>query len=184
MEIKGTAVKSIKDYVYNTFPNQYNEWFSSLSGNSQETLNNVLTSGWYSLKDAAIEPTQKIGKLFFNGDIKKGAFECGKYSADVALHGVYKLYVKFSSPKHIIDRASRILPAYYNPSKMNVIEKESNAVKLSVSDCQGIDETIEYRIAGWMQKALEISGCKNVEVSVDESFTDNKTETIFTSKWS
>ncbi len=183
MEIKGTAVKSIKDFVFKTFPDKYADWYNSLSISAKEVLNTAYTSGWYPLKDAAIEPTQRIGELFYNGDIKKGALECGKFSADAALHGVYKLYVKFSSPLHIIDRASRILPAYYQPSKLEVVEKNKTSVRLSMTDCEGIDEVIEYRIAGWMEKALEISGCKNVRVIVPQSVNTNKKETIFECHW-
>jgi hypothetical protein len=183
MEIKGTAVKSIRDFVLRNYPDQLDEWFNSLSKASQEVFNNALTNGWYPLQEGVVEPTEKIGKLFFNGDTKKGAFECGRYSANIALNGIYKLYVKFSSPAHVVDRGSRILPAYYKPSVITQLVREKNFVKFKMDECEGIDEVIEYRIAGWMYQALEISGCDTKEIKVSESIKTHG-RTIFDCSWS
>jgi hypothetical protein len=183
MEIKGTAVKSIEDFVKKKYKDRYQEWFSSLSERSQDIFNNALTSGWYPLKEGLVEPTKKIGELFFNGDTNKGAYECGKHSAYVALNGVYKLYVRFSSPSHVVDRGSRILPAYYKPSVIKQLERTDKSVKFQMSESDGMDEIIEHRIAGWMYKALEISGCKTMEIKILESFKTNG-QTIFDCSWS
>lgn len=182
MDIKGTAVKSINDFVLANFSDRYQEWFDSLSQRSREIFHSALTNGWYPIKDAVVEPTQKIAELFYDGDIKKSAFECGKYSAHVALHGVYKLYVRFSSPSHVVDRGSRILPAYYKPITITQLERTKNFVKFNIVDGTGIDEVIEYRIAGWMYKALEISGCKTMDVNVSESIKTHG-RTIFDASW-
>ena len=67
MEIKGTAVKSIKDFVRDNYPDRYDEWFKSLSKESQFVLNTMLSNGWYPVKEGVIEPTQRIGEMFFDG---------------------------------------------------------------------------------------------------------------------
>ena len=182
MEIKGTAVKSIRDFVYNNYKDQYSVWYESLSAKAQDIISNSITNQWYPLQEGVVEPTQKIGALFFNGDTTKAAFESGKYSAEIALHGVYKLYVRFSSPGHVVDRGSRILPAYYNPSKIVQIRRENQLVRYEMTECEGIDEVVEYRIAGWMYKALEISGCKTYDVQIQESIKTHG-RTIFEAIW-
>lgn len=184
MEIKGTAVKSIIDYVKKNHPNQIADWYNSLNDEAKNIINSVVTSGWYSMKDGAIEPTKKIGTVFFDSDFKKAAIESGRYSAEAALHGVYKLYVKFSSPGHIISRASRILPAYYRPSKMEIADKTSNSVKVLMTDFIEPSDIIEYRIYGWIERALEISGCKGIDVSIVESMTKGDSRTVFLCSWS
>lgn len=184
MEIKGTAVKSILDFVQKKYPDRVPDWFNALSEPAKNTISSVVTSGWYPIQDGAIEPTKKIGTLFYNNDSKMAAIECGRYSAEVALHGVYKLYVKFSSPGHIIERASRILPAYYRPATMEVIDRTQKSVKLIMSDIEEPSDIIEYRILGWIEKALEISGCKDIHVSIPDSMTKGNTETVFLCAWS
>ncbi|MFP4061147.1 MAG: hypothetical protein ACOCXD_00450 [Bacteroidota bacterium] len=183
MEIKGTAVRSIGEYVKNNYPDRYQEWFSSLTPESQKIISSVITAGWYPVKDAAVIPTQTIGKVFFGGDIKKAAWMSGRYSAESALTGIYKLYVKFSTPMHIIDRAGRIFQAYYQPSEIETANKIKNGVNLRITKFPEPDKTIDYRIAGWIEKALEISGCQNVKVQVIKSLTKGDPVTEFEMKW-
>ena len=183
MEIKGTAVKSIPEYVKQKHTSEYANWVKALPEKSQQVLSSVTAVGWYPIKDAAIIPSEKVSELFFNNDHKKGGWELGRFSADIALHGVYKLYVKFSSPGHIISRASRIFSAYYSPSKMEATDRLSNSVHLVMTEFDMPSEVIEYRIAGWMERALEISGCKGVEVNIIESFTKRDKRTIFKCSW-
>ena len=42
------------------------------------------------------------------------------------------------------------------------------------------EKVIEYRIAGWIEKALEISGCKDISVEITKSMTQNDALTEFT----
>ncbi len=183
MEIKGTAIKSIIGYVQNNHSEKFPDWFNSLSDESKNVVNSVVTSGWYEMKHGAVEPTQKIGALLFNNDFNKAAVESGRYSAELALHGIYKLYVKVSKPGHIIERASRILPAYYRPSHMETAERTSNSVKLVMSDFDEPTDIVEYRIIGWIEMALEISGCKEVNVEIIESMTKGSQKTVFLCSW-
>ncbi len=183
MEIKGTAVKSIPEYVKQKHPNEYVSWIRSLPEDSSQIMNSVTSVGWYPLKTAAIVPSAKVGEMFFNNDLKKGAWELGRFSADIALHGIYKLYVKFSSPGHIINRASRIFSAYYSPSKMEAADRLTNSVKLIMTQFDMPSDVIEYRIAGWIERALEISGCKGADIEVIESFTRGDAKTVFQCKW-
>ncbi len=185
MEIKGTAVKSIKDFVLKNYPNRYNEWFDSLPATSREIMiESIISANWYSLNDAAIEPTKKIGEIFFENNLRKGAWECGRFSAETALTGIYKIYVKFSSPNHIIQRASRILPAYYSSSEIEVTESGDKYVNLKMFNIEKPTVIIEYRIAGWMERALEISGCENVKIEIPKSLTRGDQFTTFNCSWS
>ncbi len=183
MEIKGTAIKSIIGYVEKNHPAKFPDWFNSLTDESKNAINTVVTSGWYGMNEGAVEPTKKIGALLFNNDFKKAAIESGRYSAEIALHGVYKLYVKISKPGHIIERASRILPAYYRPSHMETSERTTNSVKLIMSDFDEPSDIIEFRIIGWIEKALEISGCREVDVQIIESMSKGSEKTVFLCAW-
>jgi hypothetical protein len=185
MEVKGTAAKSIPDFVGRKYKDRYFEWLNALPEKSRKIMMDGLkTNLWYPIEDAAIMPTQMIGEVFYGGDIQKGAWECGKYSAEVALKGIYKVYVKLSKPEHIIDRASRIFSAYYQPSEMSVSDKGKNFVQLSVTKFPTPSVVIDYRIAGWMQTAMEISGCNDVKVEITKSLAKGGRETTFHVSWS
>jgi hypothetical protein len=183
MEIKGTAVKSIPEFVRQKYPDEYVNWVKALTPKSQEIMDSASTSSWYSLKDAAIDPSKKVAEMFFNNDIKKGAWDLGRFSAEVALNGIYKIYVKLSSPAHIVSRGSRVFAAYYTPSKMEVVKLRENMVNVILTDFNPPSDIIEYRIAGWMERALEISGCKAVQIKIEKSLTKGDSSTIFQCSW-
>lgn len=183
MKIKGTAVKSIPAFVKKNFPDKYEQWLESLPEESKFLFSNgITTSHWYLLDDAAITPTSQIGKVFYN-DPKKGAWESGRYSAEEALNGIYKLYVKFSSPGHIIERAGRVFSAYYEGSVMTAKNKKAKSVDIEISVFDNPHEVIEYRIAGWMEKALEISGCKALKIDIKSSMAKGDSSTLYNITW-
>ncbi|MCG8697332.1 MAG: hypothetical protein MI922_04705 [Bacteroidales bacterium] len=175
MEIKGTAVIAIRDYVRNNHSEHYSKWVNSLELESKKIFDGVIDStGWYPLEYGAVDPTLKMSELFFGGDFKKGAWEAGRYSAMKALTGIYKIFVKASSPGYIVSRATRIFATYYQPSKMTIVERKDKLVVLEISEMDTCHDVVKYRIGGWIQNAIEISGAKEVNVFFEEEVIDNK----------
>lgn len=143
-----------------------------LPENSRDIYVNAIDSSkWYPLDLGGIIPTRKIADLFYQGDYKNGSWLSGNYSAEKALTGIYKIFVKASTPSYIVERASRVFSTYYRPCEMKVIAKLENKVLLQITEMKNSDEVIEYRIAGWIQKALEISGANNVHIAFPKSIT-------------
>ena len=167
MEVKGTAVLAIKEYVKNNFPTEFKNWVDSLNPASKDIFaGSIDSTKWYGVKEGALEPTLKMSNLFFNGDALKGAWESGRYSAQKALTGIYKIFVKASSPSYIIQRASRVFSTYYQPCEMKVLNSTSNGCLVEISNMDNCYDVIDNRIAGWIEKALEISGAKEIKVKL------------------
>ncbi|HBH47027.1 MAG TPA: hypothetical protein DDX98_00205 [Bacteroidales bacterium] len=166
MEVKGTAVIAIRDFVKRNYPDQFTDWLNELSDDAKAIYGNTIDSTqWYPVECGAKEPTEKIGKMFFNGDIKEGAMEAGRYSAEKALTGIYKIFVKAANPQYIIKRASRVFATYYRPCEIQVVDVPKNGVVVEMTKVTERYEAIERRILGWMYMALEISGCQGVNIT-------------------
>jgi hypothetical protein len=184
MNVKGVAVKSIQDFVKNNFYEHYQEWLNAMPETSRALMSKpIFASEWYPVKDAAVEPTKAMATLFYKGDTQKAGWESGRYSAEVALGGIYKIFVKMATPKFIIERASKILPAYYDPSEVTVRENGPKHCIISISRLPGSDSVIESRIGGWIQKAFEVTGCKNVQINTLQSLAQGANETIMKIVW-
>jgi hypothetical protein len=184
MEIKGTAITAIRDYVKLNFPDKLPEWLNRLPETSKNIYSGVIDSSrWYPLEEGGIIPTRHTAELFFKGNYEKAAWEGGRYSAEKGLSGIYKIFVKASSPAYIIQRASRVFATYYQPCRMEVVEKTENSVVLDISDMTQSDIVVEYRIAGWIEKALEISGAKNVKIAFPKSMVNGDDVTRFSITW-
>jgi hypothetical protein len=183
MEIKGSAVKTIPEFIRKFHPEKYSDWMELLPESSRQIFaGSVMPSNWYSLQDAAIVPTEALGKLIFD-DAEKGAWQCGRYSAESALTGIYKFFIKAATPFFIIERAGRIFSTYYQPTVMEVVEKGNDYVILHITLFDEPSSLIEGRIAGWIEKAMEIHGVSFVTVDIKKSLAKGDPLTEIFVKW-
>jgi hypothetical protein len=184
MEVKGTAVATIPLFVKQQHgDNAFRQWLDTLTPEARDTLgDSVLPSVWYPMREILVEPTRAICDLFYDGD-NVGAVELGRFSAKVGLSGVYRLFVRISSPEFIIARASQILPTYYRPSSMIVAEKGPGYAVIRVTEFPEPDTLVEHRIMGWMKHALQICGVKSEEIRIAESLTEGAPHTEFHVNW-
>ena len=184
MKVKGTILLSIKNYVKENFPNRFQEWVKKLPSESQKLYQrSILTTEWYDYQHGLIKPSEILATLFFNDDIKKSAWEIGRYSAEIGLKGIYKVFVLIATPQFIMKRGSKILTSFYHPSALDTGEKRENGVDIFVTEFSEPSEIAEYRIAGWMERALEICGVKNITIDINESLLAGADRTAYIINW-
>ncbi|MBN2213224.1 MAG: hypothetical protein JW723_03180 [Bacteroidales bacterium] len=179
MNVKGTALTTTRDFVKTNFPEKFNEFIESLPPVTKSYYTSTLdATKWYPLKEGYLIPIKMVIDLCFKGDIPKGADAIGRFSADVALKGFYKVFLLIASPGFMIKRASKIFSTFYDPSEINVIEQDSNHATLRIIQFDEIDSALEYRIAGWIVRALELANCREPHyefgkrLSKGDEFTD------------
>lgn len=184
MEVKGSALASMPKFIRKEFGKDgLQQWLSKLSPEVRTVFDTTLKeSAWYPLQEMLIAPTAVFCQLFYNWDYK-GAWELGRFSADYGLKGVYRLFIKFGSPEFLINKASTILPSYYTPSSMEVVESREGLAVVRITEFPDIDKVIEYRIGGWMESALEICGCWNIQVDMTKAMTRNAPFTEYNITW-
>lgn len=172
MEVKGSSVGSIPEFVKAKYGDRFDEWLDALSEESKKIMKAPIIPAisWYPIQPALIEPTEKICELFFHNH-EMGAWEAGRFSAEKGLTGVYKMFVKLGSPKSIIRRAATIFSSYYKPSKMEIAKEGEKSVVLHIKEFAELERLVELRICGWIERALEISGTTSVHVELTKSLT-------------
>jgi len=184
MEVKGTAVAAIPKFIEDKFGKEgLNKWLDSLSPTAKNLYcQTVLSSKWYPMNEILVEPTNQLCKLFYAGS-SKGAWEAGRYSANHALNGVLKIFVKMGTPNFIISRATSILPTFYNPSELKVVETSHKGCVIRITKFPELSSVVENRIAGWIERALEIQGCKSVVVKISKSVTKKDDNCEYSISW-
>ena len=168
MKVRGSVTKSIEEFVKINHPNDFDKWFSKLTPESKEILAGAGSTKWYPVNEGVLIPTQIMCNLFYE-DAKKGAWESGRYSAKSALTGVYKVFVLISTPTFLLKRATRIISTFYDPSELEVANTTNKSMVILYKTLPANSELIECRIAGWMEQALEMCGCKNLSVTTPRS---------------
>jgi hypothetical protein len=184
MNIKGTSVKNTVDFVKLKFPGRFDEWINILPPEIAKVMKNpIYATNWYPLHESVIKPMEGMAKVFYNGDRNKTAREVGVYSAEIALNGIYKVFVKIASPQFVLGRASQIAATYYDPSDFKLIENTSNKAVMQFSRFEKKDELIMHRIAGWMEKTLEITLKNPIKVDIKQYPDMNMLKFAITAEW-
>jgi hypothetical protein len=184
MEVKGEAILSLPIFIIKQFGKRsYDKWFEALSPEAQGIYRSEIDKNeWFPLGQAMSNPTILICDLFFNGS-PRGAFECGRFSAEYGLKGIYKVLVKLSSPEVLMKKASKIIKSYYRPSALEIVKFEKGGGILHITEFQECDKYIERRIAGWISRAVEICGVANVNVAIAKSIAEDDPYTEYRVTW-
>jgi len=185
MEVRGKAIASIPKFVSKNFGKKgYQQWLDAISAEAHNIyILPIKENDWYPLKETIIQPCANIAQLFYQWDLKEAAWTSGRFSADFSLSSVYKLFVKMGSASFFLNKATEYMNDYYRPAAVEVGEITSDTAIIRITRFPEIDKTIEYRIAGWIQRALEINGCKNVMIEIPNSLMDFKPCTEYKVSW-
>ncbi len=184
MEVKGTSLKTTRDFVKTKFPKDYNNWLNSLNPDTKKHYDSIIdVASWYPIKVAYLDPIDKIAELFYNNNYAKCGDEMGEYSAEVALNGIYKVFVMIAKPNFLVKRASKIIETYYRPSEVNVIELDTKSASIDIIVFSEMTLALEYRFAGWCRKALEFTNCRNIKYSIKSFISKGDPTTKITFNW-
>ncbi|MCU0275376.1 MAG: hypothetical protein MUF02_00710 [Acidobacteria bacterium] len=184
-EVKGVIIASTPKMILDKF-GQYGlkKWLELISPGARRVYSSEINpEAWFPLKEMLIEPMANIAQLFYDWDLKKAAWDFGRMSADIRFHGVLKLLVKIPKTASLIEKAGEFLSSYYRPCAISVPMSDQKFCLLRISHFPELDKTTEFRICGWMERALEISGCKNVKVAITKSLTNFQPVSEYEIRW-
>lgn len=183
MQVKGTSIKSTRDFVKAKFPNRYDEWLNGLPVESKKLFKNSVNVGeWYDLKIAYTDPLDKIVELFYSKNAQKGGEEMGMYSAEIGLKGIYKVFLLVATPQYLMKRATRTMETFYQPSEIEVTEANGTTT-VTIKKFDGLTLALEYRIAGWIYKALDLCKLKNIHYKITSHISSGDKYTVINYTW-
>jgi len=184
MEIKGSAVKVTYDYVKNYFPDRLNEWIQSLPNESKTIFQKpIYATEWFPLSESVIIPTRQVGVMFFNSNEIEAGLAIGRYSAEMALKGIYKIFVRISTPQFVLSRATSVFSTYYNHAEITIIETSSNKAILDFNQFERKDELIMHRVSGWIEKTLDITLKKSIKMNLVSRYEGDILGFTITAQW-
>lgn len=183
LEVKGTAVEATSLFVKRRFGAAgHDSWLSSLSEQSREILAHPMPSLWYPIDAGFVQPTKMVCDLFFSGD-KKGAREIGRFSAESALRGIYKIFVRFGSPGWILAKGSKVFETYYRPCAFETTKLEGTTCVLTIRKFPEPSGYVEARICGWIERAFQIHGVASCDVAITRSIAAGDSAIEILAKW-
>jgi hypothetical protein len=185
VDVRGSILQSICDFLVDRYGDgNYRHWLSSLPPESKRHYDGKIAgNGWYPLTEALVAPVQVLLDMYYGG-LPVGARALGFYNAEKALTGFLKFVVKRGSPGFIIRQASSILQKYYEPCDAKVAESVNGRAIIQVTRFPEPSLIVDYRIQGWMEKALEVSGCSDITIDITKSMARGDDMIEFVGTWS
>ncbi len=183
MLVKGSVVKSISRFVKEKHSQQYASWLDRLPAEAKSIFTGaILATEWYPVESGVIVPTELIADMFFS-DSHAAAWKSGRFSAKIALSGIYKVFVFVSTPAFIMSRSRKILSSFYQPTNLEIVDSNSKSMTVHITELPCKNVLIEHRIGGWMEQALEICGCKGLNITITKSMVNCSDLTEYEIAW-
>lgn len=181
MLVKGAVLKPMPRFVKERYPAQYEAWMELLTEEARTVLERGIVTSWYPIGRAMIEPTEVLCGLV-EDPADEVAWQLGRFSADFALRGIFRIFVRLGSPGFIVKRASHVFNTYYTNAVLRVHASGPRHVTVYLLEFPEPNHLVERRIGGYMERAVEISGGRDVRSTVVSSLAagDERGEFHFT----
>ncbi len=88
-----------------------------------------------------------------------------------------------ASLEFLMKRARKILAAFYTPAEIDIVESHSKGMLIHITKIAGKTGILENRMGGWMKKALEICGCKALDIQMGKTISKGDAYTEYVINW-
>jgi len=184
--VKGLVFSVCRDYLQKRYSKEEILKMRDIIGDAAfDVFLNHTDKMFYPL-EYYIKVNQAIVELFGDNDIEI-IKKIGRYGADMAVRGIFKMLFSFGSPEFIIKRATLAFDKYFDTASLYVTGANSNTVVLELKGFEEVErDQIKYickRIEGWIERSLEISSGKEAK-TVQKTCMGNGDPTCkFIGKW-
>lgn len=164
MNVKGSALRSTLNYLREHFTaDRVRRVMERLPAGQRSAVEKpVLTSSWYDAD--VLYGLMHAMASEAGGDPKELYRMLGRQSCDDGLNTVYKVFFKVGTPSFMLKFTLQVWSNYYSEGKMVLVAGGSQAAHLKLEDVRFVDEAICCRVTGWLERALELAGARDIHM--------------------
>lgn len=157
VEVKGSAITARIRFVRDRFGEQaYRRLKAALPEEDRATIDaRVLPHSWVPF-GLFVDINEKADELFGRGDLGL-CREMGRYSAEVNLPTLYRIFYRFGTPSFIIRKAARLWDVHYSSGRLEV-DSEPDGVRLRIEGFATPHRAHCLSVLGWAERSAELSG--------------------------
>jgi hypothetical protein len=166
-EVKGQRFNRIAEMVRELSPPaRFHEMLDKVSPSTRQLLVRAPSATDWLPIGALDELFRTALAICYQNDLGL-VFEQGRRSFIRDVKSVYKVFIRFSSPQHVIRRASQIYDTYYRSNgSLRVAEQMPHDLVLVYHDVVLGSPAFWEQSRGTLHGALEATGMKNIETKV------------------
>jgi hypothetical protein len=183
VKIKGSVILDAVTWARQKYGSKkMDQLISLMNTEAKITFRGEITrTAWYPMEVFINYIEVELAELF-QGNTKYLVEITGE-PVEKQLRGVYRMLIKLGSPEFLIKRLPVVTDTYFQgiEVKLKIVAPGKATVQYFGFERQ--HAVIEYVIAGFYKKALEISGAKNVNVEFTTSIKEGKGYSELTVTW-
>ncbi len=184
--IKGSALASRVKYLQqHGTPEQRERLLAGVSPECREDIEKGLMANiWYPFS-YTVEINRVLDQVLGSGDLSLIP-EFGRFSAEQALHGIYKIFFKVGSPEFIIKRVENVWKQYYSGGQARVVMEsvpQGKKARLLVEGLEAPARENCLAIRGWIARMLELAGARQVHVEESACVLHGAPHCEFSATW-
>ena len=96
---------------------------------------------------------------------------------------IYRAFLELGPPHILVQRAGLIFGTHYRPGRGVTVERTQKSATTRYEDFPEETGLVEQRIAGWIERGLEIAGARNPKVIITKSVSRGDPYIEMTASW-
>ena len=162
-QVKGSAITSRVRYVRDRFgePSLRQVKLALPAEHRPALEGKVLPHAWVPY-ELFIILNVEIDRLFGKGDLAL-CREMGRYSAEVNLPTLYRIFYKLGTPMFIFGKAARLWQVHYDSGQLVPVQEGTDRVRLKIEGFADPHRAHCLSVLGWAEQSIEISGAEVVD---------------------
>lgn len=124
----------------------------------------ILPIAWYPL-DMNLRLDAAIADVLSPEDRARAFKDMGRSSAEENLKGAHHVFLRPGEPHFLLSQAAQIYRFYYSVGHRSYEKTGPRSAVLRTFDAEAVTEADCLTIIGWHEKAVEMSGGKNVHIT-------------------
>jgi uncharacterized protein (TIGR02265 family) len=135
-----------------------------LSDDDARSLRRVLLVTTSYPLDLNLKLDEAIAKELYPSDPRRAFLEMGRSSAEVNLKGPHRAFVRENNPHHLLSFTETIYAYYYGEGRRTYEKTGPSSATLTTHGAPVSTPGDCLTVVGWHERAIELSGGKNVQV--------------------
>ena len=164
-KIKGVSIKSTVEFLKVRLGEAgLAKLIEGMTADEAATLkDSILPSSWYEFSLLRKLMTLAEGKVALPPG-RSLAWELGRFSAEEALRGIYKLFFKVADMGFIVKKAAYLFPTLYDSGELELVESRPNGAIMRIKNFDEPCQEFCDRMQGWMERTVELTGRKHATI--------------------
>jgi predicted hydrocarbon binding protein len=179
---KGVGFVNVRGFVKESFgAHAWDELLASLPHADREALGSVVSVGWYPL-DLYARLIGAVDHRFGTGTLSV-IHALGRYEAEKDLNTIHQFFLRMMNPNIVIEQMSKYWSRFHDTGEWQTERIGDYGAIATLSNWGVVDAGLCRELQAYLQRLLELCGCRNVTMDHPQCRTRGRPACEFRARW-